>query len=40
MKQAQKMQESMAKNPAELEDKTVEVQAAGQVRSSRTARAT
>ncbi len=29
MKQAQKMQEQMAKTQAELEDKTVEVQAAG-----------
>ncbi len=29
MKQAQKMQEQMAKTQAELEEKTVEVQAAG-----------
>ena len=29
MKQAQKMQEQMAKTQAELEDRTVEVEAAG-----------
>ena len=38
MKQAQKMQEQMARTQAELEEKTVEVQAAGgKVKSSPTA---
>ena len=41
MKQAQKMQEQMAKTQAELEEKTVEVRPpAARSRSSRTARAT